>query len=54
MFKSLLGVVKDVTEIAVTPIGVVADLTRAVTKPVAEAVSEVADDIKDSIGVKDD
>lgn len=43
---SLLGVVSDVARIAVAPVAVTADLTRAVTKPVADAVEEVVETIK--------
>jgi hypothetical protein len=50
MFGSLLGVVSDLTKIAVAPVVVAADLTRSVTKPVADevtaAVKQIQKDLK--------
>lgn len=51
MFKSLIDLTKDVVEIASTPVEVAVDATRAVTKPVAEAMKEVKDDIKKELDV---
>jgi len=49
MFKSLFGVVTDVVKIAVAPIEIAADATRAVTKPIADVVEETVKDIKDEL-----
>ena len=53
MFKSLIGIVSDVVTVAVTPIEIAADLTRAVTKPMAETAKEIADDVKEATGNKE-
>lgn len=50
MFKSLIGLVKDVAEIAVAPVEMALDVTRAVTKPVAEAATEMAKGVKEITG----
>ena len=47
MFNSLFGVIKDVVEIAVAPVEVAADLTRAVTKPLATAAKDVVEAVKE-------
>ena len=47
MLKSLFGIVEDVAKIAVAPVKVAADLTRAVTKPLADAAESVADEVED-------
>lgn len=46
MFKSLFGIVEDVVKIAAAPVEVVVDVTRAVTKPVAELSEEAVKEIK--------
>ncbi len=46
MFQSLFNVVKDVATIVTAPVEVVLDLTAAVTKPVAEVVEGLVEDIK--------
>ena len=46
MFRSLAGLVGDVVKIAAAPIEITADLTRVVTKPVADAAEEVRDAVK--------
>ena len=53
MFKSLVGIVSDVVTVAVAPIEIAADLTRVVTKPMAEAAKEIADDVKEATGNKE-
>lgn len=47
MFKPLFGIVEDVARIALTPVEIAADLTRAVTKPIADVAEEAARDVKD-------
>jgi hypothetical protein len=47
MFKSLLGVVTDVAKVAVAPVEIAADVTRAVTKPVAEIAEEAVKEVKE-------
>lgn len=50
MFKSLIGIVSDVVTVAVAPVEIAADLTRVVTKPIAEVAKDIADDVKEAIG----
>ena len=51
MFKSLFGLVEDTVKIVAAPVEVAVDLTRIVTKPVADLSQEVVDVVKE--GVKD-
>jgi len=44
MFKSLFSLAKDVVEIAVAPVEIAANLTREVTKPIAEELKEIVKD----------
>ena len=46
MFGSLFGVVSDVAKIAVAPVVIAADVTRAVTKPVADEVTSMVKSIQ--------
>lgn len=46
MFGSLLGVITDTAKIVAAPLEIAADLTRVVTKPVAELAQEVAKEVK--------
>lgn len=46
MFGSLLGVVSDVAKIAIAPVVVAAEVTRAVTKPIADEVNSAVKTIK--------
>lgn len=52
MFKSLFGVVSDVAKIAIAPIEIAADVTRAVTKPIADVAEEAVKEIKDMTDTK--
>lgn len=47
MFKSIFGVAADVVKIAVAPVEVAADLTRVVTKPVADIARDITDTVKE-------
>lgn len=47
MIKSLLGVVTDVAKIAAAPVEIAADVTRAVTKPVADLSEEAVKEVKE-------
>ncbi len=53
MFKSLLGIVKDVAEIVTAPVEIAVDVTRAVTKPVAEVAQEAVKEVKEITGTED-
>jgi hypothetical protein len=46
MIKSLFNLTKDVAEIVTAPIEIAADLTRTVTKPVADTLKEIAEEVK--------
>ena len=46
MFKSLFGLATDVVKIATAPIGLSSEIMRGVTKPVAEVVDDLVEDIK--------
>lgn len=48
MFGSLIGIVSDAVKIAAAPIEIAADVTRAVTKPIAEVAQEVVKEVKDA------
>jgi hypothetical protein len=47
MLGSLFGLVTDVVKIAAAPIEVALDVTRVVTKPVADIAEEVVDTAKE-------
>ncbi len=47
MFKSLLGVVTDVAKVAAAPVEIAADVTRAITKPVADLAEEAVKEVKE-------
>ena len=49
MFKSLFSLAEDIVDIAVAPVEIAVDLTRAVTKPVAEAAQEAVDAVKEEV-----
>ncbi len=49
MFGSLFDIAKDVVDIATAPVEVAVDVTRAVTKPIAETAQEIVKDIKDEL-----
>ena len=48
MFKSLLGIVEDVTKIVSAPVEIAIDVTRALTKPIADASQEVVKEVKET------
>lgn len=49
LLKSTLGAVGDVAKVVIAPVAIAADVTRAVTKPLAEVVEEVAEDIHETL-----
>lgn len=49
MFGSLVGLVGDALKIAAAPVEIAVDVTRAVTKPVADAAQQVAKDVKEEL-----
>lgn len=53
MFGSLLGVVTDVVKIATAPAEVALAVTRAATKPLADAAGEVAKEVKEVTGTEE-
>lgn len=49
MFKSLVGITTDLVKIAAAPVQVAVDLTRAVTKPIADAAQDVAQGVNEAV-----
>jgi methionine synthase II (cobalamin-independent) len=49
MFDSLFGIVSDVAKTVSAPVKIAADLTRAVTKPIADAAEDCAKAVEDEI-----
>lgn len=49
MFKSLFDLGKDIVDIATAPVEIAADITRAVTKPIADAAKEAVETVKDEV-----
>jgi hypothetical protein len=47
MFKSLLNLTVDVVKISTAPIEVAVDLTREVTKPMADTADDIVKSFKD-------
>ncbi len=48
MFKSLVSLVEDTVSIVTAPVEVAADLTRMVTKPLADASQQVVKSVKEA------
>lgn len=48
MFKSLIGLGTDIVKTAVAPIEAIVDITRVVTKPVADASESIRDEVKEA------
>ena len=46
MFKSLFGIAEDLIKVVAAPIEIAADVTRSVTKPVADVAQEAVKEIK--------
>lgn len=53
MFKSLFGIIEDVATVALAPVEMAADLTRAVTKPLADGAKFVTDTVKELTDAED-
>lgn len=49
LLKSTIGVATDLTKIALAPVAITADMARAATKPIADAVEEAAEDVHDTV-----
>lgn len=48
MFKSLLGIVSDVATVVTAPVEIALDVTRVVTKPIADLAEEAAAEVKEA------
>lgn len=46
MFRSLLGILEDTVKIIEAPIEIAADITKAVTKPLADGAQAVSITVK--------
>lgn len=51
-FNSAFGLVTDVAKIVLAPVQVAVDLTRAVTKPVADLAQDTAKELNKTLGDK--
>jgi hypothetical protein len=49
MFNSLIGIATDIVKVVAAPVEIVADVTRAITKPIADAAQEVVQSVKEEI-----
>lgn len=49
MFKSILGLGKDIIDIATAPIEIAVDATRVVTKPLADCAKETVKAVKEGV-----
>ena len=49
MFDSLFNLTKDIVKIVTTPIEVTVDLTRVLTKPIADIAEDVTSSVKEMI-----
>lgn len=49
MFKSIVGLGEDVVKIVSAPVEIAVDLTRTVTKPVADAAQDAVKEIKSDV-----
>jgi len=48
MFNSLIGLVTDVAKVAVAPVEIAIDVTRCVTKPLADLAGEISEEVKEA------
>lgn len=49
LFDSITKLTKDVAEIVTAPIEIAVDLTRQITKPIADAAKEIVEDVKEDL-----
>ena len=49
LIKSTLGITGDVLKVVAAPVVIAAEVTRAATKPIGDAMEEVTEDVKDSL-----
>lgn len=47
MFKSLIGIVEDCAKIVIAPVAIAADVTRAVTKPIADVATDTVNGMRE-------
>ena len=48
MFGSLIGIVTDVVKVVAAPIEIAVDVTRVVTKPIADLAEEAVSEVKEA------
>ncbi len=46
MLKGLIGIASDVAKVVAAPVEIAVDITRVVTKPIADLATEAADEVK--------
>lgn len=49
LLKGTIGIVGDVAKVVIAPVAVAVDVTRAATKPIADAVEDAAKDVHDEL-----
>lgn len=49
MLGSLFGIVTDVAKVVVAPVAIAAEVTRAVTKPIADGAEAVVEEVKEAL-----
>lgn len=49
IFKSIKNLAEDVVDIALAPVEMTIDMTRAATKPIADLANEMKEDIKEMV-----
>jgi len=49
LVKSVVGLAENVVDIAIAPVEVVVDVTRMATKPIAEGLEELTEDVKQMV-----
>lgn len=54
LLKSTVGIVGDVVNVVSAPVVIAVEVTRAATKPIGDAMKEVAEDVQDGMGNDND
>ena len=49
LIKDVLGIAGDVVKVVAAPASVAVSVTRAATKPIGDAMFEVAEDVRDEL-----
>ena len=49
LLKSVVDLGSDVVKVAVAPVEIAVDVTKAVIKPVAEVATDIVEEVKDTL-----